>query len=218
MMEGLFSDKGGEPYPILECRTNFSFHNLEVIAGILETVSMTIVDSCTGDVKIYCEREGERTDADVVYTIFKTTPIDDEDAAKTTDDGKPLYRLATVERDARDFSVVMVNQTSPTYTIEHAGIPANFASNFFIKQVGVKEEVASTHPWEKGTEMVVVQGGIDAALMYCLAAIAQDAKIGGRKESFSEMLDKVNPKNLVRKVSRSQSHGTSEGDKETIEE
>lgn len=200
--EGLYSGATKEEYPILECRTSNSFHGLAVKS--LETNSMVIQDSTTGKTVVVVEREGEQMDA--VYTIYKTTPTHEgqEVAKKTIEEGS-LYTLARVERTSpKDYAVVLRNDTEPTYTLEKAGIPASYATNYYIKQVGVKEEVASTHPWEKGTEMLKVAPGIDATLMYCLASIIDDAKITrDRKDSFSELMSKVNPRLLASKKSSS---------------
>jgi len=193
-----------DTFTVLECRTNDSYHNLVVKST--ENDTMVIQDSSTGKTVVVVERTGEKPNA--TYTIFKTSAVyDGQDPAKKTIEGQSLYALAKVDRtSSRDFHVVMEQQTDPTYTIEKAGIPANYATNWWIKQVGVKEEVASTHPWEGNDFMLVVNPGMDVILMFCLAAITDDAEFHRtRRESFSEMVDKVNPRKLVRKITSSSS-------------
>ena len=193
-----------EPYDILECRTKDSYLNLQVTANE-DKNSLVIQDTSTGKSVVIIERMGEMPD--ITYEIFKTSPVRyDQDPTKKNNDDD-LFALAKVERTSpKDLQVLMNDQSEPTYMIKKAGIPANYATNYYIKQPGVKEEVASTHPWEGTDVMLVVNPGMDVILMFCLAAIVDDAEKSRRKESFSEML---NPRNLVRKMTSS-----SEGDKQ----
>jgi len=202
---GLYSTE--KVYRILECRTKVSYHNLVVKST--ENDTMVVQDSSTGAVVAATERTGEKPY--VTYTIFKTSPTHEDQTPTMIAEGQSLYALAKVERSTKHLQVIMEQQTEPTYTIEKAGIPANYATNYFIKQVGVKEELASTHPWEGTDVMLVVNPGVDAIFMFCLAAITDDAEFHRtRRESFSEMMDKLNHSKLPRKMPSS----SSEGDKQ----
>lgn len=189
-------------FPIVECRTGFSYHDLEA-TSTPENGLLVVKDTSIGKPVVVVERTGEKPD--VEYEIFKTSPVHQGQAPAKNNQGQDLYALAKVERiSPRDLQVLMNGETEPTCMIEKAGIPANYATNYFIKQPGVKEEVSSTHPWEGDCSMLVVHPGMDVPFMLCLGVIADDAEMShSRKESLSEMAGKLNPRTLVRKLTSS---------------
>lgn len=200
MKTGFFSTVSSKAFPIVECRTGFTFHDLQ--ATYTKDDLLVIQDSSTGKTAVVVERVGEGPEH--IYRVLKATKTHDGQEPVKKNDGQDLYALAKVERASpRDFHVLMDGETEPSYTIEKAGIPANYATNYFIKQPGVKEEVASTHPWQGSKYMLVANPGTDAVLMLCLGIIADDAKVGGHKESFLEMVNNLHPKTLVRKLTSS---------------
>ena len=211
MKTGFYSSASNKAFPVVECRTGFAFNDLQ--AKSTEDDLLVIQDSSTGETVVVVERKGVKPEQ--TYQVFKTTKAHDGQEPSKKHDGQDLYALAKVERTSpRDFCVLMDGETEPTYTIEKASIPQNYATNYYIKQPGVKEEVASTHPWEGNNYMLVVNPGMDVVLMLCLGIVADDAGTGGRrKESFSEMVNNLHPKKLVRKLT-----STSEGDKKGDDE
>lgn len=96
------------------------------------------------------------------------------DGQEPCDKSEDLFKCATVVRFDKVLGVTFEGQLEPTYVISKAGLAALFETKHWIKHVGEKEPVASTHPWQGSNDMMEVKPGEDVLFMFCLAAIAED--------------------------------------------
>lgn len=156
--EGALS-RAGDAYPLICARFNDPFHHFQVKEKSEKSNEFVVEHSVTKLplVKI------ERTDEPRKYDIFMMSPED-----------KELYHFAEVLRDDKVLHVFLEGQSEPTYVISKAGLAGIYATKHWIKRVGEKKAIASTHAWEGNNDMLEVKSGEEVLVMYCLALIADE--------------------------------------------
>jgi hypothetical protein len=164
--KSLFSNASDAVIPLVCARSNDPYHGLQVKAT--KSNELVIEDVNTQKPIIVIER----TLKPRKYDIYKGAPV--FDGQLPFDKSGDLFRCATVVRFDKVLGVTFEGQSEPTYAISKAGLAASFETKHWIKHVGKKEPVASTHPWQGTNDMMEVKPGEDVLLMFCLAAIAED--------------------------------------------
>lgn len=134
---------------------------------------MVLEDATTGKPEIVSVRYVKETGD--TFHIYVTRPVYDEQEPINRMNVKfeeRLYPLAKVERSSNILQVFLPEgAASPTYTV-HKARTISYPTKYWIKQHG--KTVASAHRWTENSHMLEVNPELDAALMLCLVAIAEE--------------------------------------------
>lgn len=167
---GLFDRINPDPFPILEARSNKSFHNLAVEGKKAASDVLVLEDTSSKKPVLVMDR----TPSPRLYDIYKTTPMKDGQAIAKTENGLDLYLRAKVVMSDKDLHVFLEGESDPVYIITKAPGLFNMSTQRVILLGANKEKVANLSNWDATSYMLEISPGIDAGLMLCLGIISDD--------------------------------------------
>lgn len=170
--DNLFSSSD-EAVPIKTARSDKPFHNLQVRERSSED-ELVLEDATTGKPKVAIVRYVNKSSCN--YHIYTTSPVykgQEPISRLHVKYNERLYSFAKVEQWANVLlAFVPEGSSDPCYTVHKAGATLSSA-NYLIKDTKGKT-VASTHKWDKNSQLLEVSSGTDGTFMLCLVAIADE--------------------------------------------